>query len=198
MEPPASLEEGDRWFVSFVPALAPGPMAERSRQRRTAGVLVEEVTWGRSFAEVASAVHGTAQVSALVLDDAGLRRGLVDGSGRVVGEPWLEVAAPLRVGNRWRVAGPGGGVLHGEIEALEEVETPAGRVRALRVAIRRPSAEPMTQTTWYDAGLRRVRAEVRRFGGGELVEARAALASPEPTPEECRAALDWALDHLTR
>ena len=48
-------------------------------------------------------------------------------------------------------------------------------------------------------GLRPVRSEVRAGGaGGALLEARAALASPEPSPAEAKAAVEWALQHLAK
>jgi len=66
-------------------------------------------------------------------------------------------------------------------------------VRALRVLHQGVGGDGAAMTTWYDGGLRPVRSEIRRGGPrGPLVEARAALAAENPSPEEARAALDWA------
>ncbi len=195
MPPPASLAEGDRWFVSLRPPDGPEPLAERHRRSRAGGILREEVTWGRSFADVAAAAHGTAQVFAVLLDGKGLSVALLDEAGKVAGDPRVEVAAPYRVGNAWTVDAGNGAAFQARIEALEEVETPAGKVKALRVRVA-GTRRPESMTTWYDAGLRPVRAEVRRTATGEVLEARAALASAEPTPEECRTALEWAKKNL--
>jgi len=195
---PASLAEGDRWFVAVKPTQGPRPSAERRRLRNVDGVLREEVTWGTSFADVAAASHGMAQVFAVSLDGRGVSVALLDEAGKVVGRPAVEVATPFRAGTRWLVEPPSGAPLWCEIEAIEEVETPSGKVQALRVAVRSPSGRPSTMTTWYDAGLRPVRAELRSFGSRELIEARAALASATPTPEECRAAFEWAEKNLAK
>lgn len=195
---PASPTEGDRWFVAFKEKFRSEPYAERRRLRNEKGVSREEVTWGASFAELAGTAHGVAQVFAITLDARGLSVGLLDAEDRVVGQPWVEVAAPFRPGTRWLVEPPNGSPLYCEIEAIEEVETPGGKVRALRVAVRNPTGLPTTMTTWYDAGLRPVRSDIRVFGSRELIEARAALASPTPSPDECRAALEWAAKNLEK
>jgi hypothetical protein len=193
---PASLAEGDRWFVSVRPGAGREPFAERHRRRRDGDVLREEVTWGRSFAEVASAVHGLAQVFAVLLDAQGLKIAALDETGRIVGEPPIEVAAPFRAGTSWNADLGGGVLVQGRIEALEDVDTPAGKVPAIRVRVTSTNRPGQVSTIWYDAGLRPVRGEVRPSGAAEAIEARAALASAEPTPEECRAALEWAKANL--
>lgn len=195
---PAALPEGDRWFVAVRPAEEGKALlsAERHRRRLEGGILREEVTWGRSFAEVAGARHGTMQVFALHLDGRGLAVSLLDGEGKPSGDRRLELASPFRPGTAWTVEGPGGPVA-GRIEALEEVATPAGKVRALRVLHQGLGGGAAAMTTWYDEGLRPVRSEVRRGGPrGMLVEARAALAAPDPSPGEARAALEWAERNL--
>jgi hypothetical protein len=175
--------------------------AERHRRLREGGILREEVTWGRSFAEVAGARHGTVQVFALHLDGVGLAVSLLDGEGKPGSDRRLELASPFRPGTAWTVEGPGGPVA-ARVEALEEVETPAGKVRALRVLHQGLGHQGLggsaaAMTTWYDAGLRPVRSEVRRGGPrGMLVEARAALAAADPSPGEARAALEWAERNL--
>ena len=195
---PDRLEEGDRWFVAVRADGGREPLAERHRRRRFGDLVREEVVWDRTFAGLAAAEHGTAQVFALTLDGKGLGVSLLDADGRPLGEPALELAAPYRVGTSWTVEGAGGSIAC-RIEALEETDTPAGKAKALRVSHRGGDAEGMTMLTWYDAGLRPVRSEVRRGGArGALVEARAALASPEPSPEECRAAVEWARKNLGR
>ncbi len=191
---PAALADGDRWFVAVRTGSGPEPVAERSRRTRGEGFVREEVTWGRSFADLAAAEHGTAQVFALLLGDAGLSVSLLDASGRPAGDVRVEVAAPFRVGTSWTVPIPGG-TFEARIAGLEKADTPGGPVEALRVEVRSPGPRPMVWTTWYDAGLRPVRAECRR-GPTEIVEARAALASARPTPEECRAAVEWAKKNL--
>jgi hypothetical protein len=188
---PAALAEGDRWFVAVRAATGPAPIAERHRRTRAGDILREEVTWGRSFAEVAAAEHGVAQVFALLLDGRGLSVALLGPGDRPEGEPRVELPAPFRVGATWSAE-----ALDGSIRALEEVDTPGGRVQALRSEIRSRRGRPLVMTLWYDAGLRPVRSEIRYGGTKELVEARAALASPSPTAEECRAAVEWARKHL--
>jgi hypothetical protein len=166
------------------------PFALLSRRHREGGFVREEITWGKSFSAVASAKHGIEQVSALILDARGLCAALVDETGGIRGEPGIEVAAPFRPGNRWAGRVPNGYL--GSVEALEDVETPGGRVKSLRVRVWDDRSEGLSMTTWYDEGLRPVRMEIRSAGVPGVVEARAALASASPTPEECRAAVEWA------
>ena len=196
MPAPAGLGEGDRWFVAVRAALGSEPVAERYRRRRVEGVLREEVTWGRTFAAVAGAEHGVAQVFSVHLDGKGLGVALLDAEGRLLGEPRLEVAAPYRAGNEWTVDPGSGTAFHARIEGIEEADTPGGKVKALRVRVTSPRPRPIAMTTWYDAGLRPVRSEVRWTDAVEVIEARAALASAAPTPEECRAAVAWAKQGL--
>ena len=196
MPAPAALQEGDRWFVAVKGALGPEPIAIRSRRRRAPGFVRESTTWDRTFAAVATAEHGTEQVAALFLDAKGLSVSLVDEGDRPAGEGRLEVAAPFRPGTSWTVQDPGGAAFHGLISALEKVETPGGPVEALRVEMRSPHARAQVMTSWYDAGLRPVRMEVRRDGAPAVIEASAALPSAAPTPEECRAAVEWAKKNL--
>jgi hypothetical protein len=191
MPAPAALAEGDRWFVAVRAANGPEPIAERHRRTRVGALLKEEVTWGRSFAEVAAAEHGVAQVFALLLDGRGLSVALLGPGERPEGEPRVELPAPFRVGNAWT-----GDAVAGAVRALEEVDTPGGRVKALRSEIRTRRGRPLVMTIWYDAGLRPVRSEIRQPGSKATVEARAALASPSPTVEECRAAVEWARKNL--
>ena len=190
MAAPAALPDGDRWFVALRTGTGAEPVAERSRRSRGDGFVREEITWGRSFGELAAAEHGTAQVFALMQGPAGLTVSLLDAAGRPAGEARMEVAAPFRAGTAWIVAVPGGN-FEARIAGIEKAETPGGPVEALRVEVRSPGPRPVVMTTWYDAGLRPVRAEYRR-GTSEVLESRAALPSAAPTPEECRAALEWA------
>ncbi len=192
MPAPAALADGDRWFVAVKASLGPEPSAVRSRRRRGEGFVREEVRWGRSFAAVAAAEHGLAQVFALFLDGKGLSVGALDDGDRPVGETRVEVPAPFRVGETWTVRVDKGHEVSGRIAALEKVETPGGAVEALRVELRAGPPRPLAMTIWYDAGLRPVRNEVRSLEDGNVVEAMAALSSPAPTPEECRAAVEWA------
>jgi hypothetical protein len=191
---PAALPDGDRWFVAIRAGTGPEPIAERSRRRAGLGWVREEITWGRSFADVAAAEHGIAQVSAVLLDARGLCVGLLDESGRPAGETRVGIAAPFRAGTAWIVPVPGGNI-EGRITGMEKAATPSGPVEALRVELRAQGSQPLRWTTWYDAGLRPVRVEARR-GENEVFESRAALASPTPSAEECRAAFEWARTNL--
>jgi hypothetical protein len=194
---PGALGTGDRWFVAVQGGTGSAPFAVRNRRVAADGFVREEVVWGRSFAEVATARHGTMQVAGLLLDDRGLSTALVDPDGRMAGTPHLEVALPLRPGSTWEVPlSPHSPTVLGTVERVEEVDTPGGRVRALRVSHRVLAGDLRTSTFWYDRGLRPVRIEFRE--SGELKVAQAALASEEPTPEECRAAMEWAAKHLAR
>ena len=169
----------------------------RNRRSREGGYVREEVVWGRSFEEISRVRHGTMQVVALILDPTGLRVSPLDDSGRPAGDPPVEVALPLKPGTAWDVSlGGGAPTVQGLVEKVEEVETPAGKVRALRVSQRALAGEVRISTIWYDRGLRPVRFEFRQSGA--LVEASAALASAEPTVEECRQALEWASKNLAR
>jgi len=190
MAAPAALPDGDRWFVALRTGTGAEPVAERSRRSRGDGFVREEITWGRSFGDLARAEHGTAQVFALMQGPSGLTVSLLDGAGRPSGEARMEVAAPFRAGTAWIVPVPGGN-FEARIAGIEKADTPGGPVEALRVEVRSPGPRPVVMTTWYDAGLRPVRAEYRR-GTSEVLESRASLASASPTPEECRAAMEWA------
>jgi len=192
-ESPKVLAEGDRWFVALRTGTGGKPVAERSRRARGDGFVREEVTWARSFAELARMEHGTAQVFALFLGEKGLTVSQLGETDRPVGEAGLEVAAPFQAGTAWTVSLPGGTV-EGRIVGMEKVDTPGGTVEALRVETRAPVSPPEVMTIWYDPGLRPVRAEFRR--GSAVIESRAALASATPSPEECRAAMDWARKNL--
>lgn len=194
MPAPKSLLDGDRWFVAVRAGSGAEPVAERSRRSHGDGFVREEYTWGRSFADLARAEHGTAQVFGLILGEKGLSLSLLDEAGRLAGDVRLEVAAPFQAGTAWTVPIPGGD-FEARIAGLEKTDTPGGPVEALRVEVRSPGPRPMVWTTWYDAGLRPVRAECRR-GASEIVESRAALASARPTPEECKAAMEWARKNL--
>jgi hypothetical protein len=191
---PASLAPGDRWFVAVQSGAGAAVLAERHRRRRSGDLLVEEVTWGRSFAEVAGAEHGVAQVFAVFLDAKGLSFAPLGADGAPAGGRALEVARPFAPGTAWSGNLPGTEDIAMRIAGIEAVETPAGKVRALRVEVT-DRASPRSMTTWYDEGLRPVRSEMRGAEGA-VEEARAALASESPTPEECRAAVAWAEKHL--
>lgn len=194
---PDLLQEGDRWYVAVRPEESRKPFAVRNRRRSEGDLVREEVVWGRSFDEVARAAHGTMQVVGLILDGRGLSIALLDESGKPVGQPSLEVAVPLRPGNTWEISvGDRFPKAVGLVERVEEVDTPGGKVRALRVSQRALAGEVWTSTIWYDRGLRPVRFEFRK--SGNLLEAQAALPSPEPTPEECRGAVDWAAKNLAK
>jgi hypothetical protein len=193
---PPALELGDRWFVAWRKEAGPQPVAERSRRTAGDGFVRDEVTWARSFGDLAGMEHGTAQVLALRLGEEGLTLSLLDGTGRPAGPSIVEVAAPFRAGTAWEVAN-GPRRLSARIVSSETVETPGGPVEALRVEHRALARGAGLMTTWYDRGLRPVRAEIRG-PDAEILEARAALASPTPTPEECRAALEWARRNLQR
>ena len=194
MPAPAVLAEGDRWFVAIKAGTGAEPVAERSRRSRGEGFVREEITWGRSFGDLARAEHGTAQVFALLIGEKGIVVSLLDEAGRPAGDTRVEVAAPFRAGTAWIVPVPGGN-FEARIAGLERTDTPGGPVEALRVEVRSPGPRPVLMTAWYDAGLRPVRAEYRR-GETEVLESRAALASSSPTPEECRAAVEWARRNL--
>jgi len=194
MPVPPSLPDGDRWFVAIRTGTGAEPVAERSRRSRGDGFVREEITWGRSFGDLARAEHGTAQVFALLIGEKGIVVSLLDEAGRPAGDTRVEVAAPFRAGTAWIVPVPGGN-FEARIAGIEKAETPGGPVEALRVEVRSPGPRPILMTTWYDAGLRPVRAEYRR-GATEVIESRAALASPSPSPEECRAAVEWAKKNL--
>ena len=179
------------------PGDRPDPFAVRRRRRRVGDTVREEVVWGRSFAEVDGARHGVRQVYGVVLGAKGLAVALLDPEDRVVGEPVVEVPAPPRPGTAWEVpATPHSHAISGLVEKVEEVDTPGGRVRTLRVSHRAVAGEVRVATFWYDRGLRPVRFELRR--SGVLEEAHAALASAEPSAEECRAAVEWAKQHLAK
>jgi hypothetical protein len=193
---PASLAEGDRWFVWVKGNHGPEPLALRSRRSKGAGFVRESMTWNRSFAAAAAAERGTEQVAALYLDAKGISVGLLDEGDKPVGEKRLEVAAPYRAGTEWSVDDGSGAWFHARIGAVEKVETPGGTVEALRVEVRSPHARAQVITQWYDRGLRPVRMEVRWLGATDVLEASAALASAAPTPEECRAAVEWAKKNL--
>ena len=191
---PAALPDGDRWFVVVRVGTGTEPVAERSRRVRGEGWVREEVTWGRSFADLAAAEHGTAQVFALLLDGRGLCVSLLDEAGQPAGDTRIEIAAPFRAGTAWTVPMPGRNI-DARIAGMEKVETPSGPVEALRVDVRERGSRPHRWSTWYDAGLRPVRSEGRR-GDAEVLETRAALASATPSAEECRAAFEWARTNL--
>jgi hypothetical protein len=199
---PSGLEVGDRWFVAVrpgdaLPGKPPVPFAVRNRRVRDDGFVREEVLWGRSFAEAAAARHGTLQVTGLVLDPKGLAVAPVGPDGRLADAPRLELALPFRPGSTWEVpVSPRSPPVLGAVERVEEVDTPGGKMRALRVSHRILAGDLRTATVWYDRGLRPVRMEFRESGA--LLEAQAALAGTDPTPEQCRAALEWAARHLAR
>jgi len=196
-EPPRVLQTGDRWFVAVRPEEGRGPFAVRNRRVRSGDLVREEVTWGRTFEEVVALRHGTMQVTGLILDERGLSIAPLDAAGNPAGDAPLEVALPLRPGHTWEVpVSPRSPRVTGLVERIEEVETPGGRVRALRVSQRAVAGEVRVSTIWYDRGLRPVRFEFRKSGA--LVEAHAALKSAEPTPEECRRAVEWASKNLVK
>ncbi len=192
---PPRLATGDRWYVAVRASAGGDPTAER--HRRTAlgdGRIREDVSWGRAFADLGRADGPVAQAFVLAVTGDGLVAS-PDGEGAT---GYTEVALPLKAGTTWEVTGPGGRRTRGRIEARERIETPGGAVDdALRVVHEALGGAGLRMTTWYDAGLRPVRAEVRR-GDGSLVEARAALAGEAPTPEAARAAVAWAREHLSK
>jgi hypothetical protein len=183
--------------VAVRPLDGADPFAVRRRRRRAGDVVREEVLWGRSFAEVAAAQHGVVHVVGMTLGEKGLGAVLLDPHDRPVGDPVVEIPAPARPGTAWEVpATAGSRAIAGLVEKVEDVETPGGKQRALRVSHRSTEGEVRISTCWYDRGLRPVRLEIRK--SGVLVEAHAALASAEPTADECRAAIEWAKTHLAK
>ena len=194
---PERLAEGDRWFVAVRPGDGPAPFAVRRRRRGAGDLVREEVAWGRSFSEVAGARHGVVQVVGVILGPTGIGVAALDGDDRPLGEPAIEVPAPAKPGTAWEVpATPHARAIAGLVERVEEVETPAGTQRALRVSHRATDGEVVVATSWYDRGLRPVRLEIRK--SGVLVEAHAALGSAEPSADDCRAAIEWAKKHFAK
>ena len=179
------------------PGDGPDPLAVRRRRRRAGDFVREEVAWGRSFAEVAAAKHGVIQVFGVHLGPLGLGVAPLDADDRPLAEPALEVPAPPKPGTAWEVpATPRSRAIAGLVERVEEVDTPAGKQRALRVSHRAADGEVFVATSWYDRGLRPIRLEIRVSGA--LVEAHAALGSAEPSAEECRSAIEWAKKHFAK
>ena len=144
------------------PGQSRAPFAVRNRRVRDDGFVREEIVWGRSFAEIAGAKHGTMQVTGIVFDGKGLSVAPVGMDGVLAGPARLEVALPLRPGHAWEIpVSPEAPGADGTIERVEEIDTPAGKVRALRVSLRVLAGDLRVATLWYDRGLRPVRMEFR-------------------------------------
>lgn len=195
-EPPR-LRAGDRWFVAWKSGSS-RVAAERHRLVDGGdGAFREEVTWARTFSSLSDGKPlGAPQVFRLRVTDRGLEVSPLAPAGSPADAndagAAVEIAAPYAPGTTWEVHRDGTRAIRGHIVGRETVATPAGPVaKALKVTHTALGGSERVMTTWYDADLRPVRAEVRE-PDGTLVEARAALSGPSPDAKACEAALKWA------
>jgi hypothetical protein len=186
------LRTSERWFVAWH-AQDDSTFAEHHRLTAAeGGAFRETVTRAPTFAGLSAATRVPGREFLLRMTERGLEVMPATGPAAASAGGALEVAAPFVPGTSWVVDQQGARIVRVHIEARETVETAGGPVKdALRVTHRAESGEALAMTTWYDAGLRPVRSEIRR-SNGTLVEARSMFASTEPDPAACKAAVLWA------